>query len=135
MKKIGELQKKSGKPYISPLYDNGDSLLREFRNPQNFQKYYDGIKSFDAYIERSKTIIYKENNISRYKHFELIQYLFDNFPALVIPEIKKISILTDEIIEKIVNQIPNELLTNEHKKYIILYLIKRRDILLNIKQR
>ena len=38
-------------------------------------KYYDGIKNFDSYIERSKTIVYKENYIEKYKHFELIQYL------------------------------------------------------------
>ena len=33
---------------------------------------------------------------------------------------------------KIVNSIPDELLTNIHKKYIIEYLIKRRNILLQI---
>lgn len=127
------ITEKNGEFYISPLYDNGDSLLREFKNPENARKYYKGIKSFDAYIERSKTIIYKENNMEKYRHFELIQYLFDNFPLLVIPEIEKLKILTDDLIEEIVNKIPDELLTSEHKKYIILYLIKRRNILLSIK--
>ena len=127
------ITEKDGKAYISPLYDNGDSLLREFKNPINAKKYYDGIKNFDAYIKRSQTIIYKENNIEKYKHFELIQYLFDNYPSLVIPEIENLKTLNDELIEKIVNKIPDELLTSEHKKYIILYLIKRRDILLNIR--
>lgn len=127
------ITEKEGKYYISPLYDNGDSLLREFKNPINFQKYYDGTKNFDAYISRSKTIIFKENNKDKYKHFELIQYLFDNYPIETTAEIKKLTILTDKIIEKIVLQIPDELLTSEHKKYIIQYLIKRRDILLSIK--
>lgn len=127
------ITEKNGEFYISPLYDNGDSLLREFKNSENARKYYKGIKSFDAYIERSKTIIYKENNMEKYRHFELIQYLFDNFPLLVIPEIEKLKILTDDLIEEIVNKIPDELLTSEHKKYIILYLIKRRNILLSIK--
>lgn len=123
---------KQGKSYISPLYDNGDSLLREFRNLGNAQKYYEGIKDFDSYVRRSKTLIYKENNKEKYKHFELVQYLYDNFPMLVVPEIDKLNSLTDEIIETIVNKIPAELLTNKHKDYIILYLIKRRDILLSI---
>lgn len=127
------ITEKNGEFYISPLYDNGDSLLREFKNSENARKYYKGIKSFDAYIERSKTIIYKENNMEKYRHFELIQYLFDNYPLLVIPEIEKLKILTDDLIEEIVNKIPDELLTSEHKKYIILYLIKRRNILLSIK--
>ena len=127
------ITEKQGKNFISPLYDNGDSLLREFRNPANAQKYYDGIRDFNAYIDRSQTIIYKEDNKSKYKHFELIKYLHDNFPQYVIPEINNLKKLTDEIIEELVNRIPDELLTNEHKKYIIMYLIRRRDILLNIK--
>ncbi len=124
---------KQGKYFISPLYDNGTSLLRNFKNDTYAKKYYEGTKDFDRYIENSKTIIYKENNIDKYKHFELIQYLYDNFPLLTIPEIERLQILTDKKIEKIVNKIPDELLTDEHKKYIILYLIKRRNILLNIK--
>ena len=126
------ITEKQGKSFISPLYDNGDSLLREFRNIDNAQKYYDGTKDFDAYIDRSQTIIYKEDNKSKYKHFELIKYLYDNYPKYVIPEINHLKKLTDEIIEELVNKIPDELLTNEHKKYIIMYLIRRRTILLNI---
>lgn len=127
------ITEKQGKNFISPLYDNGDSLLREFRNIANAQKYYDGIKDFNAYINRSQTIIYKEDKKFKYKHFELIKYLYDNFPQYVIPEINNLKKLTDEIIEILVNKIPDELLTSEHKKYIIMYLIRRRNILLNIK--
>lgn len=127
------ITEKQGKNFISPLYDNGDSLLREFRNTANAQKYYDGIKDFNVYINRSHTIIYKEDNKNQYKHFELIEYLYDNYPQYVIPEIDNLKKLNDEIIKELVNKIPNELLTNEHKEYIIMYLIRRRDILLNIK--
>ena len=126
------ITEKDGKSFISPLYDNGDSLLREFKNIENAQKYYDHTKDFEAYIKRSKTIIYKEDNKEKYKHFELIKYLYDNYPQYVIPEINNLKKLTDEIIEDLVNKIPYELLTNEHKAYIIMYLIRRRDILLDI---
>ena len=127
------ITEKQGKSFISPLYDNGDSLLREFKNYANAQKYYAGIKDFDAYIVRSQTLIYKEDNKSKYKHFELIKYLYDNFPHYIIPEINNLKKLTDEIIKELVNKIPDELLTKEHKEYIITYLIRRRNILLNIK--
>lgn len=126
------ITEKNGKSFISPLYDNGDSLLREFKNPQNAQKYYDGFKDFNAYINRSRTIIYKDDNKTKYKHFELIKYLYKNYSQYVIPEINNLNKLTDDIINDLVNRIPDELLTTEHKKYIIMYLIKRRDILLNI---
>lgn len=129
------ITERQGRYFISPLYDNGDSLLREFKNEKNAEKYYNGIKNFDAYINRSKSIIYKEDNISQYKHFELIQYLYNIYPQYVVSEINNLVKLTDEKITSLVSKIPNELLTNDHKKYIIMYLTKRRDILLRIVQK
>ncbi len=126
------ITERDGKYFISPLYDNGDSLLREFKNPLNFKQYHNGPKDFNAFINRSKTIIYKEDNKNKYKHFELIKYLYERYPQYVIPELDNLKKLTDEIINNIVNKVPDELLTNEHKNYIIMYLMKRRDILLSI---
>lgn len=118
---------------FSPLYDNGCNLLREFRNEENAIPYYKGIKDFDAYINKSKTYIYKEDNKQRFKHFELINYLNENYHDILINYINNLNKLTDNIIENIVNKIPDELLTDKHKQYIIYYLKKRRDILLSIK--
>lgn len=126
------ITERQGKYYISPLYDNGDSLLREFKNIQNAEKYYNGTKDFDAYIKRSRTIIYKEDNSSQYKHFELIRYLYNKYPQYVNCELNNLKKLTNEAISELVNRIPDDLLTIEHKEYIISYLIKRRDILLSI---
>lgn len=121
-----------GKYEMSPLYDNGDNLLRDFKNPEIAEKYYNGNKDFNAYINKSKTLIYKENSNKRYKHFELIEYLNNNYSYLVQKEIKNLNKLNDSKIEKIVNKIPNNLMTNKHKEYIIEYLKIRRNILLNI---
>lgn len=117
---------------FSPLYDNGCNLLREFRNEEYAAKYYDDIQRFDAYIYKSKTYIFKEDNKHRYKHFELIEYLNEKYHDILVKEISNLNKLTDDKIENIVNKIPDELLTDKHKKYIIYYLKKRRDILLSI---
>ena len=117
---------------LSPLYDNGDSLLRNFKDSTYAEQYYSGKKCFESYINKSKSLIYKEDKQQRYKHFELIKYLNDNYRNIVQKEIRNLNKLTDEKIENIVNRIPDELLTDIHKKYIIIYLKKRRDILLNI---
>lgn len=127
------IRKIDDKHELSPLYDNGDSLLANFKNEEFAQKYYSGIKDFDSYIKKSKTLIYKEDNKNKYKHFELIEYLNDKYHDIVQKEIKKLENLTDDKIYKIVKNIPNNLLTSIHKKYIILYLKKRRDLLLNFK--
>ena len=131
----GLIKNHSNNYKLSPLYDNGVSLLKEFKNPNNLKKYDDGIKDFDKYINRSHTLIYKENHKEKYKHFELIKYLYNEYGTIVENEIKNLNKLTDKIIEKIVNKIPDDLLTIKHKFYIIQYLRKRRDILLNIIER
>ena len=126
------LTKKNNEYYISPLYDNGCSLLNKFKNEDYAQKYYQDNLLFENYILKSKTYIYKENSSKRYKHFELIEYLIELYPEEMKKEIKKLKELTNEKIEAIVNRIPVSLLTNMHKKYIIQYLKKRRDILLKM---
>ena len=47
-------------------------------------------------------------------------------------EILKLDRLNDSVIEEIVNKIPDELMTQTHKDYIILYVRKRRDMLKEI---
>ena len=117
---------------MSPLYDNGDSLLANFKDDNFAQKYYNGTRDFELYIKKSKTIIYKENSQKRYKHFELIEELNNEYHDIVQSELENLKKLTDDKIHRIVEMIPNNLLTNKHKEYIIMYLKKRRDFLLNI---
>ena len=75
---------RSGENYnISPLYDNGCNLLRDFKNEMYAEDYYTKKKDFDVYINKSKTYIYKEDQKGRYKHFELIRYLNDNYYDIV----------------------------------------------------
>ena len=124
------VEKSENKYEFSPLYDNGCSLLRNFKDENYAKLYYNQEKDFDAYINRSKTMIYKEKSKSRYKHFELIELLKSKYSDIVIPELVNLKKLTDEIIKDIVFKIPDDLLTEKHKKYIVLYLIKRRNILL-----
>ena len=127
------IKKFENKYEISPLYDNGDSLLANFKNEDFAKKYYNGIKNFDNYIKNSKTLIYKEDTKEKYKHFELIEYLNKNYRNVVQKEILNLKKLTDEKIEDIVKKIPDELLIDKHKEYITIYLKKRRNLLLNIK--
>lgn len=123
----------TGKSYIfSPLYDNGDSLLNFFKDDTIADNYYNGIKSFDSYINNSKTFIYKEGTQKRYKHFELIKELNNKYHDIVQNELRMLENLTDKKIEIVVNQIPDALLTKKHKTYIIEYLKRRRDILKKI---
>lgn len=127
------IQKVDYRYKISPLYDNGCNLLRDFKNLSFAQKFYSGMKDFDAYIEKSKTLIYKENHKDKYRHFELVEYLNGIYHEEVQEIINNLNKLTDKKIEGVVNRIPDDLLTKIHKEYIISYLKKRKERLLSIK--
>ncbi len=121
----------NGEYKLSPLYDNGCNLLREFRQEDFAIKYYKGMKDFDAYIRKSSTLIYKENG-KKYKHFELIEFLYNSYPNQIREEIINLEKLTDSKIEEIVNKMPNNIITIKHKEYIIRYIKTRKKILLDI---
>ncbi len=125
------ITRKNRKYKLSPLYDNGCNLLREFYKKENAEKYYTGQKSFESYIKRSKTLIYKEDG-SRYKHFELIEELYKTYPNEITMEIKNLEKLSNTKIENIVNKIPDNIITTKHKEYIINYIKIRKNCLLNI---
>lgn len=117
---------------FSPLYDNGCNLLNEFKNEEFAEKYYSGPRNFDSFISKSKTYIYTEDTHKRFKHFDLIKFLYKSYPEIVTKEINNLKKLTDGEIEAVVSKIPDDLLTSKHKEYIIIYLKKRRDLLFNI---
>lgn len=121
-----------GKYKLSPLYDNGCNLLRNFKNYSFAKKYYDKIRDFDSYIRGGKSVIYKENGKDRYNLFELIEYLYTMYPDIIRKEILNLEKLSDELIEKIVLQVPSKLLICEHKSFIIKYLKERKRILMSI---
>lgn len=122
------LTTKNGIHNISPLYDTASCLLRDFQNPKILQKYTKNDEKFNQYINNNKLAIYKEStneNFSPTNSF--IDYLLDNYPSFAHREIHNLFKLKDAIIDTIVNKIPKERMTNEHKKYIIKYLKQQRD--------
>ena len=92
---------------FSPLYDNGCSFLNEFKNEEFAEKYYFGTRNFDLYILKSKTYIYNEATHKRFKHFELIEFLYKSYSETVTKEINNLKKLTDDKIQSIVGKIPD----------------------------
>lgn len=118
---------------ISPLYDNGCNLLRELKDEDKLKEYTsEGKKDFNAYINRSKTLIYNSKNNKKYTHFELIEKLKEHHKKELEKEIKKLEKISNKEIEKIVNKIPDELMKEIHKQFIIKYLVIRKEKMLKI---
>lgn len=124
---------KSKKGYkISPLYDNGCNLVRNFKDEKLLQEYESGKKTFKDYINKPKSVIYKDDHSGQYKLVELIEFLYEKYPEQIKKELINLDKLTESKIEEIVNKISNDLLTELHKKYIIQFLKERKKILQGI---
>ena len=123
----------NGKYQISPLYDNGCNLLREYKDKNKIiENWENGKRDFNAYINRSKTLIYNSKNNKKYTHFELIKQLYKQYKKEIKKEIENLNKITNKEFEKIVRRIPNEFMSDMQKTYIIKYLILRKEKLLEI---
>ncbi|MDO5557915.1 MAG: HipA domain-containing protein, partial [Clostridia bacterium] len=86
-----------GEYKISPLYDNGCNLLRNFKDEKYAEKYYNNECLFEKYINRSKSLIYKKNG-QKYGHFELIEDVYEEYPEFIQNEVLKLNILSENIV-------------------------------------
>lgn len=125
------LLKANNKYRLSPLYDSSCNLLREFKDEIFASRIYNGTIDFNKFITRSKTCIFKENSNKLYKHFELIEYLYEQYPEIVTKELKNLKRLNRDMLQTILNKLPENIITQKHKEFILEYVLKRKYILLN----
>lgn len=126
----GLLKKGMGKYEMSPLYDSGCNLLRQFKDRKIAQPYYNNEKKLEDFAQKSKTCIYKDDGNGRYKHFELIEKLIKEYPEITKEKIKKLNRLKNWKIKMILNKLPNGIIEDIHKEHIYKYIIIRKNILL-----
>lgn len=117
-----------GNEQVSPIYDNGCCLLRD--QYMNLDTLLNNSEKMQQYIKRSTTYIYNDE-CKRFKHFELIDELLKIFPDKMKKIIQKLTALTDNTITEIVEAVPNEYLSEKHKKCIIIFVKQRKEILLS----
>ena len=116
---------------LSPIYDSGCNLLRECKDLNILNKKIGSEDKFTSYINKSLTYIYNENE-KQFTHFELIKYLYELYPSIVTEHINKLYNLTDKKIYNIINKLPYGIIEKIHCEYIYKYIIRRKNILLEI---
>ncbi|MBD8589212.1 hypothetical protein IFT92_15530 [Peribacillus simplex] len=116
--------------FISPLYDNSACLGREL-NGTTLSEYCTSNDKLLRYIYKGRSKI-GWNEKMQENHFQLVRRIYKDHPLRMKFLIQRLNSLSDEIIDGIVNKIPNNITTVMQNEFIKMFLKKRRDILLRI---
>lgn len=116
--------------FISPLYDNSSCLGKEV-TVEEATKYLHSRSDFLRYLHNAKSKI-GWNSTRKERHFVLIRHLFEEFPHKMNELIQQVANLSDECIQRIVEELPPDVITDEQKQFVIQYVSIRRNILVRI---
>ena len=117
---------------LSPLYDNGSSLC-SYEDNNNLEIFFKDKMKFEALVNtKSKSAIGWENQ-RPIRHFELLQKLKEHAYDMTINYIEKIKDnINEQNICKILNEFDNEIISEDMKKLIKVYILERKKRMLEI---
>ena len=117
---------------LSPLYDNGSSLC-SYEDNNNLEIFFKDKMKFEALVNtKSKSAIGWENQ-RPIRHFELLQKIKEYAYDMTINYIEKIKDnINEQNICKILNEFDNEIISEDMKKLIKVYILERKKRILEI---
>lgn len=117
---------------LSPLYDNGSSLC-SYEDNNNLEIFFKDKMKFEALVNtKSKSAIGWENQ-RPIRHFELLQKIKEYAYDMTINYIEKIKDnINEQNICKILNEFDNEIISEDMKKLIKVYILERKKRMLEI---
>lgn len=117
---------------MSPLYDNGSSLCA-YEDNNNLEIFFKDKMKFEALVNtKSKSAIGWKNE-RPIRHFDLLKKLRDNKYEATIPYIEKIkNNINDKSIDKILTEFDNNIINENMKKLLKMYILERRKRILRI---
>lgn len=117
---------------MCPLYDNGSSLCA-YEDNNNLEIFFKDKMKFEALVNtKSKSAIGWENE-RPIRHFELLKKIKGNAYELTVQYIEKIKTnINEENIDKILNEFENNIINEDMKKLLKMYILERRKRMLEI---
>ena len=117
---------------ICPLYDNGSSLCA-YEDNSDLSIFFKDKMKFEALVNtKSKSAIGWENE-RPIRQFDLLQKLKDTSYSLTIQYIEKIkSNITENSVDSILNEFDNNIISEDMKKLLKMYILERRKRMLEI---
>lgn len=116
--------------FISPLYDNSACLGRDL-NESQVELFCSSNEALLRYIYKGKSKIGWKDTRNE-NHFKLVRNVFRYYPLRTKTLLNRLNFLSEEEINNIVTKLPSEVINDKHKEFVVLFLIKRRDILKRI---
>lgn len=117
---------------LCPLYDNGSSLCA-YEDNNNIEVFFKDKMKLEALVNtKSKSAIGWKNE-RPIRHFDLLKKLRDNKYEATIPYIEKIkNNINDKSIDKILTEFDNNIINENMKKLLKVFLLERRKRMLEI---
>lgn len=118
-----------GEYYFAPIFDNGDSL--GFNVTDNKLSLYEvDQRAFEAFTNRAKTL-FEINGKNKVKAKVLLNYLYNKYTLIMTEIIADFSRLNYNDVLDIINQVPQELMSAEQKKWVMKLIKYRHSWLIN----
>lgn len=114
---------------LAPIYDNGASLgfqLKEERIKLMFQD----LNMFQAFTNRSHSLIGIDEK-KKPKHLELLTVIFRQYSKEIDNAINNLSVLNKNNIVNILDKVPDSIMSELFKEWVLRLLLYRKEWLLN----
>ncbi|MEN0661055.1 HipA domain-containing protein [Caldifermentibacillus hisashii] len=126
----GIIVSKSGSYRLAPIYDNGTSLGFQLKE-ERIKLMFKDKNMFKAYNNRSYSLI-GIGDKKKPKYTELIPVIRSRYPSKIKKIANYISGLNNGMIIKILNIIPDSIMSDIYKEWVLKLLLYRRDWLIKI---
>lgn len=114
---------------LAPIYDNGSSLGFN-ETIENKQRMLTDDRMLQGFCNRGRSSIGLSGR-KKPKHFELLSYLYQSFPKELQLEVSRLEQLNVEMLLSIVDEIPNNIMSDLDKKWVIRVILYRKKWILN----
>lgn len=118
-----------GQYVLAPIYDNGASLGFNLKQ-ERLTKMLKDDRMFQAFTNRSYSLIGIQNK-QKPKHIELLFELKKNYSREIQDVISRFTILNKTNIQNILDDIPDSIMNEVYKEWVLKLLLYRRDWLIN----
>lgn len=117
---------------LAPLYDNGSSLC-SYINEDDIENILVDKLRFESIINTKSKSTIGWNERRPIRHFELIQFIKENYYNETIDIIKRIEFkMNEENINKILSMFDNAIISPNMKQLIRIYILERKNRILDI---